>query len=70
MGIMLMGTQFHFRNMNSCADARWRGLYSNVNALRLVVSSLSGNQLFCDPMDGIAQQVPLSTGFPRQYWNG
>ena len=35
------------------------------------VFSLSCVWLFCDPMDCVAHQAPLSMGFPRQeYWNG
>ena len=35
------------------------------------IYSLSRALLFCDPMDCIACQVPLSMGFSRQeYWNG
>ena len=38
---------------------------------KLIVYSLNSVQLFCDPMDCIALQAPLSMGFPRQeYWSG
>ena len=37
----------------------------------LTIYSLSPVQLFCDPMDYLVHQAPLSMGFPRQeYWSG
>ena len=34
--------------------------------IQSIVQSLSQLRLFCDPIDCIAQQIPLSMGFPRQ----
>ena len=42
-----------------------------LNSLQILVAVLVAKLCSCDPMDCIAQQAPLSMGFPRQkYWSG